>query len=100
MLTQEVPKMPWAIIAADLAECKNTIYLIVQEYYYGFPEVYKVHRKSSKQIIDALKRFVRTMQYNSVTWNSKSLRPSMESIGTAAVQSAHNQTDWLKMPQN
>lgn len=55
MLPSDVPTRPWSIIGADLAEHQGKTYLVVQDYYSKFPEIEKVNRITSEEIIRKLK---------------------------------------------
>ena len=55
LLPTPLPEFPWQRIATDLFQLGNTIYLIVVDYFYRFPEVVTLPSTTSKRIILALK---------------------------------------------
>ena len=55
LLQSELPSHPWERVAADLFQLKNTIYLLVVDYYSRYVEIQKLTTTTSASIILALK---------------------------------------------
>jgi hypothetical protein len=55
LIPHEIPDRPWAKIAVDLFEFKNTNYLLCVDYYSKYPEVSKLPSLKSSATITALK---------------------------------------------
>jgi hypothetical protein len=55
MLSSEIPTRPWQVIGADLAEHENEKYLVIQDYYSKYPEIRKLKKTTSNDIIEVFK---------------------------------------------
>jgi hypothetical protein len=55
MLSSEIPTRPWQVIGADLAEHENKKYLVIQDYYSKYPEIRKLKKTTSNDIIEVFK---------------------------------------------
>lgn len=55
MLSLEIPFLPWQTIGTDLMELNGKTYLVIQDYYTRWPEVFELRNLKSKTVIDCLK---------------------------------------------
>lgn len=55
MIIRALPTKPWQIVGSDLLQYANRHYIILADYYLGWPEVYFLSSPSSKCVIDATK---------------------------------------------
>ena len=55
LIPQEVPKRPWATVAAGIFYYKGRDYLLVVDYFSNFPEVARLSSKNSEAVIMAMK---------------------------------------------
>ena len=55
LIPQEVPKRPWATVAADIFYYKGKDYLLVVDYFSKYPEVARLSSKNSEAVILAMK---------------------------------------------
>ena len=55
LIPQEVPKRPWATVAADIFYYKGRDYLLVVDYFSKYPEVVRLSSKNSEAVILAMK---------------------------------------------
>jgi len=52
--TQEIPILPWQVVASDVLEHKNQNFLVVIDYYSKYIEAVRLYGKTSSDIIRCL----------------------------------------------
>ena len=55
LMTSELPKYPWQVVATDLFELNKLNYLLVVDYFSRYPEVLQLTSTTSMSVISALK---------------------------------------------
>lgn len=54
-LSTELPNQPWEVVGADLFELTGKTFLVVQDYYSKYPEIARLRKTRSKDVINRLK---------------------------------------------
>ncbi|KAH0816944.1 hypothetical protein GEV33_005847 [Tenebrio molitor] len=91
MLSSEIPTRPWQVIGADLAEHENKKYLVIQDYYSKYPEIRKLKKTTSNDIIEVFKE---------IFARHENLQKCTASNGPAAVPNIHKATGKQKVQSN